>query len=671
MLIPSILLSTVLAVSGGDKSADAYYHFVLAKRALSAGDYARAINEFSQAREMDDGSAVIRTELAEVYLRLRRYRDAARVAEEAREIDPKNVEALRLLARVYENVGDTSEAIKARRELVDAYPDESEYVIELAVLLEKAGRDKEAEDLLEEAIRRSPGETEIVFKLADRYRQRGRLDRAIELLEDAAVASPRAIRLQMKLAEAYMQTRNLDGALRALGALVDLEPQNYSVLREVGRAYESLERPRLVAHVYRLALALEPDDLALRYKLAHLLETVLRDPESAIVEYRTALAQLEAVGADTVSERVTLLKRLGDSLHDMHRPEEAIASLEQARALQPSDDEVIRSLSRSYDIAGRTELSLRLVRERLAASDLADEQLLMYQIAEIAYLAVTGDEDQATRLYGELSEERELEPFHHGYVAHALLRAGRPEAGRRALQRAIELDPEERRSVTLFVARLLFEVDRTALAFEVLEELAAAAPQDRGLHAELARLYVRQDQPSEAVRILKPLIGLFSDDADLHFQLGAAYELSEMPAAAVRSLEEAIEIDPEHAFALNHLAYTWAERGEHLERSLELAKRAVALDPDNGAFLDSLGWAYFKLGRHDEALLQLERAIEQIADPVVLDHFGDVLNELGEHRRALQQFERALVVAGDELRPVLQAKIDRLRALVQPLPGGE
>jgi tetratricopeptide (TPR) repeat protein len=89
-----------------------------------------------------------------------------------------------------------------------------------------------------------------------------------------------------------------------------------------------------------------------------------------------------------------------------------------------------------------------------------------------------------------------------------------------------------------------------------------------------------------------------------------------------------LESDPGDAAAANYLGYMWADRGENLDRALDLINRAVEADPENVAYLDSLGWVHFRRGDLDEAERWLRRAIElggDVGDGTILCHLGEVL----------------------------------------------
>lgn len=106
----------------------------------------------------------------------------------------------------------------------------------------------------------------------------------------------------------------------------------------------------------------------------------------------------------------------------------------------------------------------------------------------------------------------------------------------------------------------------------------------------------------------------------------------------------------ERAGLANDLGYTWADRGENLERATSLIRQAVAESPLNPAFLDSLGWACYKAGDFAEARKHLDRSLRLFGgrDATVFDHLGDAELRASNAASARKAWEEALRVMEEE-----------------------
>ena len=107
---------------------------------------------------------------------------------------------------------------------------------------------------------------------------------------------------------------------------------------------------------------------------------------------------------------------------------------------------------------------------------------------------------------------------------------------------------------------------------------------------------------------------------------GVAYERTGQWEKAELDLLDSLSAEPEQAYVINYLAYSWIEQGKNIGKSLEMLKKANKLRPNDGFIIDSLGWAMFKQKDYKEAKKYLELAIRIMsADPVVHDHYADAL----------------------------------------------
>ena len=129
----------------------------------------------------------------------------------------------------------------------------------------------------------------------------------------------------------------------------------------------------------------------------------------------------------------------------------------------------------------------------------------------------------------------------------------------------------------------------------------------------------------------------------MNFNLAIVLEKTNRFDEMVDYLRRVIRINPKHADALNYLAYSFAEKGLHLDEAYALAKQALELKPENGYIMDTLGWVYFKSGKYDEALKTLLKAAEIVKDdPTVLEHVGDVYVVLGFKEKAREYWTKSV-----------------------------
>ena len=104
---------------------------------------------------------------------------------------------------------------------------------------------------------------------------------------------------------------------------------------------------------------------------------------------------------------------------------------------------------------------------------------------------------------------------------------------------------------------------------------------------------------------------------------------------AEKDLLSSLDANPDQAYVINYLAYSWIEQGVKIEQSLKMLKKANNLKSNDPYIIDSLGWALFKLKRYEDAKHHLQSAVELMPDdPIVNDHYGDALWKSGNRIQA-------------------------------------
>ena len=78
--------------------------------------------------------------------------------------------------------------------------------------------------------------------------------------------------------------------------------------------------------------------------------------------------------------------------------------------------------------------------------------------------------------------------------------------------------------------------------------------------------------------------------------------------AALTELQQAVKLDPQYGFAINMLAYTYAQLQKY-DQAIEWFKKYALVSPADANPLDSLGDVYYNIGKFDEALEKYEEAL--------------------------------------------------------------
>jgi tetratricopeptide (TPR) repeat protein len=218
-------------------------------------------------------------------------------------------------------------------------------------------------------------------------------------------------------------------------------------------------------------------------------------------------------------------------------------------------------------------------------------------------------------------------------------------------------------------------------AEQSLRRAVEADPNDLASYGDLAQLLARSGRGEEALGTYEQALAAQPESAPLNLIVGILHEGAGRPESAIERYEKAIRIDPGLGVAKNNLAYLLAERGQDLDRALDLAQEAKSLLPDNPNTADTLGWVLYKKSIPSAAIGYLKEAeggmrSEDPALGVVRQHLALAYEANGDADKAREVVERGLAdlaKIGQEASPYadeLRRLRDRLATTTAPPAEG-
>jgi len=148
--------------------------------------------------------------------------------------------------------------------------------------------------------------------------------------------------------------------------------------------------------------------------------------------------------------------------------------------------------------------------------------------------------------------------------------------------------------------------------------------------------------------------------ADILYRRGGSYERLADYVSSDKDLLKSLEINPDDAYVLNYLAYSWLEREYKIDLSLQMLEKAYAKKSNDPYIIDSMGWAYYLINDFEKAENFLKRAVELMPeDPIVNDHYGDILWKLDRKIQARYFWENVLNLeeTEDKMKKVIKDKL--------------
>ena len=123
--------------------------------------------------------------------------------------------------------------------------------------------------------------------------------------------------------------------------------------------------------------------------------------------------------------------------------------------------------------------------------------------------------------------------------------------------------------------------------------------------------------------------------SDILYRRGGSYERIKDFENSDKDLLASLEIEPDDAYVLNYLAYSWLERDYKIDEAMQMLEKAYAAKNNDPYIIDSIGWAHYLTNDYIKAEKFLKRAVQLMPnDPIVNDHYGDILWKLNRKIQA-------------------------------------
>lgn len=157
----------------------------------------------------------------------------------------------------------------------------------------------------------------------------------------------------------------------------------------------------------------------------------------------------------------------------------------------------------------------------------------------------------------------------------------------------------------------------------------------------LHELYREGGQLEDSLKTLDEALVEFPDN----FTLLLAHSFIASDLAMVDVVEQDVQMIlerlPNNPQALNSLGYTLANQTDRHDEALELIESALEARPRDPYIRDSMGWVQYKRGNLDAAVDWTKRAYDQLENPVIAAHLGEIYWMKGESRKAERVWDQA------------------------------
>ncbi|MEQ6167859.1 tetratricopeptide repeat protein [Ekhidna sp. MALMAid0563] len=351
---------------------------VEAEKQLILENYAKSLENFHVALDMNTESAAIHFKIAEVLAKNDEGQKALPYGLKAIELAPDNKYYRLGLARIYQSIGFYIDAAKTYEDLVARFPSEENALYELAELYQLTGRREDMFRIFDQIEDQLGVKEEITREKQRIYMKEGKVDEVITEYEKLIAAYPHESSYKAELINFLIQNRKLDQAEQAIANYEDTESTSSRITlmkSELawmkGKRKESLEL---------LSSAFETTSIDFQSKFQILSNYLVMKPSP---EERSKLTEIAVSLADKHADEFKAQAFVGDLLYQDGQSEEAIGYYLKAVTLSPANYSVWQNI---LNIEADLNQYDSLVKHAEQALEYFPNQALLYYFAGTGHL---------------------------------------------------------------------------------------------------------------------------------------------------------------------------------------------------------------------------------------------------------------------------------------------
>lgn len=594
--------------------------FFEAQAAFARGDFAAA-RELLQPllRFAPDHIGLLHLSGATEF-KLNNYSQAEAMLSRAVQLSPGFAGARRVLAQVYLRGQQPSKAQEVLKPLLDKELADSEALSLMGQAAGMLGDAKSADEYFARAAKLKPQDTRIRAAQALTQLSRGNADTALVELETLA-AGDKGSAVDLALISAHLRRNELAEAQKAIDAL-DKKLPNSGVAPNLRGRVQLQQRNLAAARAsFEEALKRDPKFTPAAAALAAL-DMAEKKPEAAKERFNAVLkvdpknaqamlamaeltlrtsgepAQVQKWIADAVAaEPANVNARLALVEHHMRqgRPEDAVSAAQTALGAIPDQPDLLDKQARAQMAMGQTQQGLTTLARITQVRPESPVAFINLGEAQANMNDLVGASRSAARAL-------ELAPTAVPAQRLAMSVAIKQKRWKDAIAIARDVQKQQPTDASGFVYEGEIELgqqnlDNAITAFR--KGTATPAPQQSA--ARLHSTLVLAKREAEANKFAEGWVVSHPKDTLFFYYLGDIALAKGDSAQAEKRYAEVLKIQPEHALALNNIA--WMMVQQKRAGAAALAERAVKAAPDQPPLLDTLAMAL-------AAESQLPRAIE-------------------------------------------------------------
>jgi len=506
---------------------------------------------------------------------------------------------------------------------------------------------QEAEEAFEKALICDPDSRYILRRLPVLLLRMGKPQGAAEWLRKAIKRYPDATEDRLFLARLAIRNDDIEEAIQLYRDVLILTPEDETLLLRIGFLQSQQNLFMEAEQTLQEALTVNAKSLFAHLYLARLAKRT-KNSNKAELHYKKSL---------TLNWSVDLALEVADFYGSLEQYSKVEQQYRTVFTKHPEDSRGGLGLVHVLLLQDKEKQAFSVLKELRANSNAPDA----IDIVTARLYLRTKDLKKAASVLKPLALEKSVDEAI--YMLSVIRYQQKNETEALTLLRKIKTDSNYYEDGLSLQVRIFMEKKQFKTAITLLRD-AISSKKDSSpeLYTLLASLYMEQGLFQDGYSTLDAALTIHPDSTKVYFEYGLLLEKENKRELALQRMKALLELDPEHAEALNYVGYTWADMGINLELALSYIQKAIHLKPGNGYIRDSLGWVYFRMGELALATKEIIKALQmEPNDPYIHEHLGDIYMKLGDRKKALNAYKEAQKLFKNAVKQIqMQDQIDAL-----------
>jgi tetratricopeptide (TPR) repeat protein len=439
------------------------------------------------------------------------------------------------------------------------------------------------------------------------------------------------------LAKDYFLLKKLSLSLFNEKQAIKIDSTNTDYYYLLSDIYTSARLNDSAAVAYEKIIQLDSTDTHAYFNLAVIYEQ--SKPLKALEVYKKLM---ELAGPDW-----NVLARIAELYERMGETEEAVKTVEQLSAIDPSNTDLQKLVIDTYLKAKKYDKAMDKVNDMLRL--FPDDPVFLEQKAQI--FLQQNKWNEAAAQYAILLKNPDIPIDTKIRIGSVYLTQANKDSTLLPVARKLFLSLDKDSTnwqVKMFLGEIALRERDDSLAISYFKEVTELARWNGEAWIRLGSLYFGNKKYMEAINLLENAVQNFPDNFAINFLLGISYMQLNKYVNAKNYLKKAVDLDSKNVNALSAYGYTLSQLKQP-EDAVYYLNEALKISPQNIELLGTLGLIYNTLKKYPESDSIYTQALEvDSANSLVLNNFAYSLAERGiQLQNALKMAKEA--VAKDSL----------------------